>query len=213
MVTVTPITPQEAEVLKKEFNKLREGCDDFCTSYCWESGDERELRVEGSKGNLIRFSTVKEWADMDYCEGNYGYKNEKGEVIIPPQYLSAGIFSSSLAAVCMKNAQTNREEWFYIDEEGKQKFEGTYPWVTDFNRYGVAGVWDGEKCYLIDEEGSRLPDAVFDDISCGHTYRNRYIPVEIRAPQGQATDRFLYGCYDSKKKKMVGMIKKIYHAV
>ena len=73
-------------------------------------------------------------------EGQWGYCNEKGEVVIDCQYEDAKSFSSKLGAV--KYAGT----WGYVNQYNTMVIENVYEDVTPF--YGeLACFWD-EQGYL-----------------------------------------------------------------
>lgn len=63
------------------------------------------------------------------CQNNlYGFINKMGEVIIPPRYKAAGIFSEGLAAV-----QNAAGLWGYIDSTGNQVINFQYSLAQPFS--------------------------------------------------------------------------------
>ena len=51
-------------------------------------------------------------------DNKYGFLDEKGKEIVPPKYVKADFFSSSLARVWI-----NDTFWFYIDKTGREYYE------------------------------------------------------------------------------------------
>lgn len=72
----------------------------------------------------------------DKKTNKFGYINKKGEIVIPPKFLKASIFSEGLAAVNFGEAS---EKWGYIDKEGNSVIEGKYSIANRFSE-GLATV-------------------------------------------------------------------------
>jgi hypothetical protein len=73
----------------------------------------------------------------------YGFINAKGEVIIKPQYSSAGDFSEGLAGVC--GDSSTKSKCGFIDETGKAVVELQFDSVGIFSQ-GLASVSVGGRC-------------------------------------------------------------------
>lgn len=65
-------------------------------------------------------------------DGLWGFANEKGELVIEPQYLDAESFSCGLAAVY------NGIRWGFIDETGEQKIDYLFDECRSFSPKGIA---------------------------------------------------------------------------
>ena len=93
-------------------------------------------------------------------EGDWssGYVNDKGEVVIPCRYKSAGDFSEGLACVEDKDGS-----WYYINTQGQQ-VSRKYDWLGSGHEYSVQRgrarvrreVGDGWLYGFIDETGAEV---------------------------------------------------------
>lgn len=90
----------------------------------------------------------------------YGFKNDKGKVVIKAKYREAGHFSEDLCAV-----SENTNEWSYINTKGKTVFRIAEP-AYDCGRFmnGVAVISMSGQKYLIDKTGKRLNQNNYQDI-------------------------------------------------
>jgi hypothetical protein len=102
----------------------------------------------------ISENTRKYWS---YKTG-YGFLNEKGRIIIDPNYRQAHNFSEGLAAV-----QNWDEKWGFIDQTGKVVIDFIFSTEPDDFHSGFAIVTkqNGEKCY-IDKQGNIQSNMVLD---------------------------------------------------
>ena len=75
-------------------------------------------------------------------DGEWGYINQQGEMILEPQYQSAEAFHEGLAVV--------RESWGwkYIDSKGEIKIEGNYSSINRFSGGKAAVRFDGRWGYI-----------------------------------------------------------------
>jgi serine/threonine-protein kinase len=90
------------------------------------------------------------------CGNDWGYKNEIGKVIIPPQFQDAGNFSDGLARVRLGY------HWGYINETGTKVIPPLFGWVGDFSE-GLARVVVGSgKLVYINKEGECVSQYPFD---------------------------------------------------
>ncbi len=67
----------------------------------------------------------------------WGYINIKGEEIIPPKYTSAWSFWEGFAMVSQINNE-GKEEFFFINKQGKNLFEDTWEDLRGFSKDGLA---------------------------------------------------------------------------
>lgn len=86
----------------------------------------------------------------DQGPGRFGYKDAKGEVVLPATYLSASVFCDDLAAV--QSEITGK--YSYIDATGKTAINSEYDQASDFEN-GVAVVSKDGQTYLIDKSGKK----------------------------------------------------------
>lgn len=86
-------------------------------------------------------------------DGNKGYINKLGEIVIPQIFKNAGDFSQGLAAV--QDTETNL--WGYIDKEGELVIPMLYQDAEPFRENVAYVVKDGKAGY-IDKEGNTVID-------------------------------------------------------
>jgi hypothetical protein len=104
-------------------------------------------------------------------DGKFGYMDEAGNVVIPPQFDSALPFEAGRAVVGM--AQNYLSRYGVIDKEGNFIIKLQYDIINYLgeNRFSVGRALDEEKPYLsykyaiADENGRFLTDFIFDQIS------------------------------------------------
>ncbi|MBX7205982.1 MAG: WG repeat-containing protein [Bacteroidia bacterium] len=81
------------------------------------------------------FSQAQNLTSYNDSEKGYGYKNEKGQIVIPPKYEEVHGFSYGFAAVKLN------EKWGFVDTTGKEVIPLQYDEVNeDFSKYGYARV-------------------------------------------------------------------------
>lgn len=75
-------------------------------------------------------------------DGDWGYINQKGEIILEPEYQNARPFHEGLAAI--------RESWGwkYINEKGEVKIEGNFNNINNFSGGKAAVQFDGRWGYI-----------------------------------------------------------------
>ena len=81
--------------------------------------------------------------------GQYGYMNKNGEVVISPRYDRAGYFSEGLACVKIDG------KLGFIDKSGNNMIEPQFDRCYDFNE-GYALVFEKHKQLLIDKTGKTI---------------------------------------------------------
>ena len=121
------------------------------------------MKMEQKNGHeLIPFSTVETVSSPDYEYGNFGFKDENGNIVIEPKYVSCIWFSYGLCPVAIhagdyEDASNPYADlrWGYIDETGATVIPFRYREAGVFNKYGIAVAKDeyGENSYLIDRKG------------------------------------------------------------
>ena len=79
-------------------------------------------------------------------DGQYGYINESGKVVIEPQFKYAGVFADGLACV------RTYEGYGYINKRGKMVIDPIFDDANDFSD-GYAVVRIDEKRYFINKHG------------------------------------------------------------
>ncbi len=82
--------------------------------------------------------------------------NNKGKVVINPQFNSASIFSEGRALI-----QNDKDEYGYIDEDGKIVINPQFDEANIFSN-GLACVRSGEKWGFIDRDGKYVVNPQFD---------------------------------------------------
>lgn len=136
-----------------------------CSS-CWDSGD----------------------CNSFYYEGDHGYANEKGTIVIPLKYSAVGEFHEGLAWVAVERADGDIV-WAFINKSGKRVFNYTFKEARRFQG-GVAAVTyeynNKEYFNYINHSGELLIPAKYE-------FLENYRPQTMRAFRR----RGLYGFLDS----------------
>lgn len=87
--------------------------------------------------------------------GQYGYMNVDGEIVIEPQYLHGGWFRYGLA-----NVKIAEDEWGYIDANGRFIDEERYAYARSFDRgvaYAITNIEDGNRTFIVlDARGAEI---------------------------------------------------------
>lgn len=92
-------------------------------------------------------------------ESKYGFVNLRGEVIIPPIYDSAGVFSEGLANVMEGNATV------YIDKDGRKVINDSLLKNTRPFHNGTAVVGNGRDFGTIDRKGKFVINPQFSEMA------------------------------------------------
>ncbi|MDO4486679.1 MAG: WG repeat-containing protein [Bacillota bacterium] len=156
----------------------------------------------------------------DYAEiaGIWGYVNEDGYQIIPPQYIYAEDFNNGIAIVCKgewtKDPKwdneynkgrywTEQELWGGIDKNGNEVIpfifdELQFMWEDNEVLMAHIGGWECGHWGVIDRTGKWLAEPVFEDI--GYVYANGLFAFYNR-------DRYepdaLIGIFDINQNKVI----------
>ena len=86
----------------------------------------------------------------------YGFKNSKGEIVIPAQYDDAQNFLEIPVARVKKG-----KKWACIDTKGQLKTDFRYLYIESFS-HGFAKVTDGRKFGFINQEGEAITPLLYD---------------------------------------------------
>lgn len=172
---------------------------------------------------MCRVSTLKLRArdlayhsDYDYIAGIWGFVNEVGEEVIPPQYIYAEDFEDGIAPVAKGKWTidpkwgnscywTEEEFWGAIDKDGNE----VIPFIFDeikhfFNRSDLFmahyGGWENGLWGVIDKKGTWLAEPIFADLD----YESWNDLIIFYAEYTEDTgDNPLVGIYDLTNKKIL----------
>ena len=195
---VIPMQYDEAGVFANGRAKVRNGDQWFFVD---KAGNETPLipahleskyeEVSHYAEGLCRVSTLKlRFMDMayhsDYSEiaGNWGYVDESGKEVIPPQFIYAYDFEDGVAIVC-KGKWTIDPKWDYaghtgrywhdeelwgaIDKDGNEVIPCMFDEIKFFNEGDAlmvhTGGWEEGRWGVMDKQGNWLAEPVFKDIS------------------------------------------------
>lgn len=118
------------------------------------------MLVAGSTEAEAKTETLHTFFTQEGDILKYGFKNDKGKVIVKAQYLEAGHFSEGLCPV-----SSDGKHWFYINTKGKKVFSiessGENYWTAGNYINGVAIIEIDDtthRTYLIDKTGKKLTD-------------------------------------------------------
>lgn len=94
----------------------------------------------------------------------WGYINDKGEMVITPQFDMASSFYEGLAKVYRKNENTNEGSYGYINTKGELVINYQFVQASSF-RDGKAIVFNGKSYGVIDNKGKFIVNPQFDRIA------------------------------------------------
>lgn len=141
---------------------------------------------------LCRVSTLKlrqmdlaYHSDYDQIAGVWGYVDEDGQEVIPPQYIYATDFEDGIAFVCKGKWTidkkwdnkyntgrywTEEERWGAIDKTGKEVIPCIFDEIKHFNDTNEVfmahyGGWKTGKWGVVSPTGEWLVDPIFEDIA------------------------------------------------
>ncbi len=168
----------------------------------------------------LRFIDLAYHSDYDYIAGTWGFVNEAGEEVIPPQYIYANDFEDGIAIVAKgkwtidpkwdnKYNQgrywTEEELWGAIDREGNE----VIPFIFDEIKYffdrtdmfmAHYGGWNDGHWGVIDNKGNWLVEPIFE----GFSYESWQDLVVFYAENPDSTgDDPPMGIYDLANKKVL----------
>lgn len=116
--------------------------------------------------NLISFQDIS---------GKYGFKNDKGLIIIKPRFDDAGNFIEGLAWV------KRNEKFGFIDGFGKEVIEIRYDRVYSFYE-GLANVIFNNKQGYINKKGEEIIPLIYDFVPMN--FSDDFVPVRINNKYG-----------------------------
>lgn len=89
-------------------------------------------------------------------EGKFGYIDQKGEIVIQPQFKFCHDFHEGLAGVLHIGM------WGFIDTDGQFSIPALYSDVSVFSE-GLAAVRQSNKAFYIDRTGKQLGETTYDE--------------------------------------------------
>ena len=201
-------TGGELEVGGKDSRKNYQEVGDYSEGMC---------RVSTLK---LRFMDLAYHSDHEEIAGIWGFVNETGEEVIPPQYIYANDFNNGIAIVAKgkwtidpkwdgEHNQglywTEEELWGAIDAKGNTLIPFVFDEIKCFsNRTDMFiahyGGWKDGHWGVIDRGGNWLVDPVFGGI--GYKSRNDLIVFYAEDPDSTA-DVLPMGIYDLTNKKVL----------
>ncbi len=157
----------------------------------------------------------------DYSEiaGTWGFINEDGAEVIPPQYIYAEDFYGGIAIVCKGKWTidkkwdnkynsgrywTEEELWGAIDKEGNEVIPFMFDEIKSFNDVDDVyiahyGGWENGHWGVIDKKGQWLADPIFEDID--YNYKDGLFA--FYAEDKWNGDDVPLGIYDVNQKKVI----------
>lgn len=139
--------------------------------------------------------------------GEIGYADKTGEIIINPQYECAAPFKNGVAKVALKctlqkdgeHTRMESDEWFYINKKGKKIKRGkAVPPVSEVTIKGrfrsIKGVMESLSCYcynggyIATSQDGEIPVCFDDDedIHCKQIMVKGYYTTEERKPDSKS---------------------------
>jgi hypothetical protein len=111
-----------------------------------------QLKAQGTTADVL---DVEQHLSLSPAKQNglYGYIDNRGNLVIKPQFENAGLFEEGLAPVCVN------DKWGYIDHTGKMIIEPRFDAVCYFQE-GVAAVGVNDEFYMIDQTGKEVAEGV-----------------------------------------------------
>lgn len=182
-----------------------------------EIGDYSEGRCKVSTLQL-RLMDLAYHSDYSEIAGNWGYVDESGKEVIPPQFIYAYDFKDGLAFVC-KGKWTidpkwdyeghtgqywhDDEQWGAIDPDGNEVIPCIFDEIKFFNEDGAFmahyGGWENGHWGVIDRQGNWLAEPVFEYI--GYEYQDGMFAFYNEDPWDN--DNAPMGIYDTKQKRVL----------
>lgn len=184
-----------------------------------EVGDYSEgmCRVSTLK---LRFMDLAYHSDYSQIAGTWGFVNESGEEVIPPQYIYAYDFENGIAIVAKgkwtidpkwdnqyKQGRywTEEERWGAIDKDGNEVIPFIFDEIEFFSDRSDMfmvhyGGWKDGKWGVVDCKGNWLAEPTFKGLSY-ETWNDRIL--FYAADPDAADDDPLMGIYDLAQKKVI----------
>lgn len=195
----TPLVPAQLE------SKYEEVC----------NYSEGRCRVSTLKLRLMDIAYHSDYSDI---AGNWGYVDESGKEVIPPQFIYAYDFENGLAVVC-KGTWTIDPKWDYeghtgqywhdeelwgaIDKDGNEVIPCIFDEIKFFHEGGAfmvhSGGWERGRWGVIDCKGNWLADPVFKAID--YEFHDGLFAFYSEDPWDY--DDAPIGIYDTKQKRVL----------
>ena len=167
----------------------------------------------------LRFMDLAYHSDYEEIAGTWGFVDDAGNVVVPPQYIYANDFEDGIAIVCKGKWTidpkwdnecnkgrywTETELWGGIDRSGNEVIpfifdEIKHFWDTTEVFMAHVGGWKDGKWGVINRKGQWVADPVFEDF--GYDYMDGLITF-YAADKWSGEDTPL-GIYDLKAKKVL----------
>ena len=99
-----------------------------------------------------------------YTSCTWGFRDAKGNMVIPAKYVDVQDFSNGLAAVCMDVSGVKK--WGYIDTKGNMVIEPKFTYMpSPFDKCGLAMVTDKEKNLMFINRQGQVVSEKYDNIT------------------------------------------------
>jgi len=233
MNIVIPLIYENAENFSDGKAKVKQNDKWFFIDKSGKALPVKEMAISGSYQDIgeyhegmCRVSTLKlcfmdlaYHSDYDEIAGTWGFVDESGEVVIPPQYIYANDFEDGIAIVCkgkwtidpkwdneynQGRYWTETELWGGIDRAGNEVIPFIFDEIKHFydtNEVFMAhvGGWPDGKWGVIDRQGNWIAEPIFEDL--GYDYWDGLITfyAEDKWSGGDPP----IGIYDLKAKKVL----------
>lgn len=169
----------------------------------------------------LRFMDLAYYSDYESIAGTWGFVDESGREVIPPQYIFANDFQNGIALVCKgkwtldkkwdneynKNKYwTDEQLWGGIDRHGNEVIPFVFDEIrcfedTDDVFAAHYGGWKDGKWGVIDNHGHWLADPVFGDIH--YEYHDGLFAFSEVGEDEDGWEDTPYGIYDTKQQSVV----------
>ena len=127
----------------EEKNEILEDSEDYSIEGIAKTLSERQCKIDEPKyGWDLSFSALIAIS----CNGNHGFMDKYGKIVVPCKYQNVGGFHEGLAAV------QKDDKWGFIDENDNMITPFEYDGVDGFSE-GLAPVLKDDKWGFIDKEG------------------------------------------------------------
>lgn len=166
----------------------------------------------------LRLMDIAYHSDYSEIAGNWGYVDEFGKEVIPPQFIYANDFNGGIAVVC-KGKWTIDPKWDYaghtgqywhdeelwgaIDKDGNEVIPCMFDEIKFFNEGDAlivhTGGWEKGRWGVMDKQGNWLAEPVFEAI--GYDYNDGLFT--FYADDRWDNDNTLLGIYDTEQKKVL----------
>ena len=189
-----------------DLDRKYQGVGELCEGFC---------RVSTLK---LGFMDLAYHSDYSEIAGTWGYVDESGNEVIPPQYIYANDFEDGIAIICKGEWTidkkwdneyntgrywTEEELWGAIDKTGKEVIPCIFDEIKYFNDTSEVfmahcGGWKTGKWGVISRTGEWLVDPIFEDIA--YDYKDGLFAFYQDDKWG---DDVPLGVYDLNQRKVI----------